>query len=672
MPDLLTNLLAKRSLPNPTPEQQAQADAQTKLAQAKGPLWKQLADRAISGGVGALKGLTGIGDQGPAGPTATNAGALLGAAVPFLGMGGEALSGLKGFYSRVDKVAQELPELIHPNKAISLFKNNASPEEMSYRGLDKFLASKGNQMIPKSEIIDHLTKNPAPQVGVKTLSGEGFKSMHGMPVTQTNAYLDSIKDAPKYSGYQLPGGENYRENLFTLPSTPKTTVPNISLEDVATPHSYIDEAGMRQHTWLASPGGEQHFNWDAGEPLTPSYEDPTHARAHAQDEVNRMLGNLQRGDNDYRSPHWNDPNVLAHSRTQDRHLPPTGEHPTWLQTIKPNAITQGTAPGLGDKIRNIENVQSDWHQTGAKEGYDTPEVRQHQLDIGSRNDAINQSLRDLRPDVVRAIGNIQLGGGFDGQNGPGVGSLKDYLDRFSRHPDTWHQSLNGYQVPAEDTERINHYLALRDEERRTHQEIMNTPTSLPPDAPFKSSWPDLALKHQLLDASRDPSITGISVTPGGELMKRGEGHSPQMNDQQLPGTLSRLLKPFGGEEPSTVEYPGKPRELHFSPPPEDWNNAPIYKEIGPYGGAIDPAAGQVIANHSGYEPNAWGDTRKLQEGGTPHSQPFMDYLREHQPATAVKAPLFKLTPEIKQAILKKGFPLLSLPLAGALADRQDQ
>lgn len=46
--------------------------------------WRGMADAAISGLVGAFKGATGLGDQGPAGPTATNAAALL-ASLPLLG-----------------------------------------------------------------------------------------------------------------------------------------------------------------------------------------------------------------------------------------------------------------------------------------------------------------------------------------------------------------------------------------------------------------------------------------------------------------------------------------------------------------------------------------------------------------------------------------------------------
>lgn len=47
--------------------------------------WRGYADSALSGLVGGFKGLTGLGDQGPAGATSTNAGALLGAAMPFMG-----------------------------------------------------------------------------------------------------------------------------------------------------------------------------------------------------------------------------------------------------------------------------------------------------------------------------------------------------------------------------------------------------------------------------------------------------------------------------------------------------------------------------------------------------------------------------------------------------------
>ena len=48
---------------------------------------------------------------------------------------------------------------------------------------------------------------------------------------------------------------------------------------------------------------------------------------------------------EFRSSHWEEPNVLAHARVNDREI-----------------------PGVGKSL-HIEEIQSDWHQAGRKEGY---------------------------------------------------------------------------------------------------------------------------------------------------------------------------------------------------------------------------------------------------------------------------------------------------------------
>jgi len=88
----------------------------------------------------------------------------------------------------------------------------------------------------------------------------------------------------KFSAHQLPGGKNYRELLLTMP--PK------------------DAKSKEQYEFFPKTGSQL-----------------------------------------YRSAHWDEPNVLAHIRFNER-----------------------TGPN-GERILFIEEVQSDWHQKGRKEGY---------------------------------------------------------------------------------------------------------------------------------------------------------------------------------------------------------------------------------------------------------------------------------------------------------------
>lgn len=103
----------------------------------------------------------------------------------------------------------------------------------------------------------------------------------------------------KFGKYTLPGGENYREILLTLPNKDNVT----------------REASVSPDGWGNTDGG------------TAGYVERGNTRA------------------DYRSGHWDQPNVLAHIRVNDR------------------------VDADGKKMLLVEEVQSDWHQAGRDKGY---------------------------------------------------------------------------------------------------------------------------------------------------------------------------------------------------------------------------------------------------------------------------------------------------------------
>jgi hypothetical protein len=115
---------------------------------------------------------------------------------------------------------------------------------------------------------------------------------------------------PKFSDYTLPGGENYREILLTLPEK------KLPLDE------FLESAGKKY-------GGNTPRNqWSAE-------DNATYERLLKEDP------SVSRG---YRSGHFRQPNVLAHMRVNDR-------------TVD------------GKKTLFIEEIQSDWHQAGRKKGY---------------------------------------------------------------------------------------------------------------------------------------------------------------------------------------------------------------------------------------------------------------------------------------------------------------
>lgn len=122
-----------------------------------------------------------------------------------------------------------------------------------------------------------------------------------------NLYVVNDERAlPKYKQYQLPGGTNYREVLLTLPSTQSPAMKR-----------YVELGDL---TRALTPSEQREYN---------------EARAAALLEV-------ERGGGGYRSNHWDQPNVLAHIRVNDR------------------------TDADGKRVLFVEELQSDWSQAGHK------------------------------------------------------------------------------------------------------------------------------------------------------------------------------------------------------------------------------------------------------------------------------------------------------------------
>lgn len=140
-----------------------------------------------------------------------------------------------------------------------------------------------------------------------------------------NAY-DATKEASntytKFGKYTMPGGENYREILLTMPA---------SGDDV----QKLNDISMRIH----------------GMPYTEIMADTSEMakmRLAVKREYKSLYGESGKTAEDrgmYRSNHWEQPNVLAHIRVNDR------------------------VDADGKKMLLVEEVQSDWHQAGRDKGY---------------------------------------------------------------------------------------------------------------------------------------------------------------------------------------------------------------------------------------------------------------------------------------------------------------
>ncbi len=236
-------------------------------------------------------------------------------------------------------------------------------------------------------------------------------------------FLDSgaaQTDSTKFASYTLPGGENYREILLTLPT--KRLNENEARKVLgARPDAKLSEA------------------------------DISYASRKAVDE--------------YKSSHFDEPNILAHMRVNDR------------------------IDADGKKMLLIEEVQSDWHQAGREKGYNTPQAK---AQMQKKLDDLDEERKNLRDEQAKLE---EMATPFTSQN---KDAPREILDR-------WNIVSN----------RLNN---LQREYAPIANQISSGSVGVP-DAPFKDTWHQLALKRALKEAV-DKGYDRIGLTTGAQEAKR--------------------------------------------------------------------------------------------------------------------------------------------------------
>ena len=246
-----------------------------------------------------------------------------------------------GFYSAAEEAALNLNRKSGSGEGFlnDLYKTpNVKKEEIETIGLDTFLKDKPN--VTKQEIEDFVFDN---KINVQEVQLRDIVDREKAVIEQSavdyaqgfitrdeyNDILRSSGKPTKYNKYTLPGGENYRELLLTLP----TKTP---LDSKTYGVGYTEGSVVRFNTRAEAEAYNQQM-----------YKGK--ANIFEQDRV----GDLSSYNNqaDYTSSHWSEPNVLAHIRMNDR------------------------VDVDGKKMSLIEEIQSDWHQAGREKGYNTPEKR---------------------------------------------------------------------------------------------------------------------------------------------------------------------------------------------------------------------------------------------------------------------------------------------------------
>jgi len=294
------------------------------------------------------------------------------------------------FYSQLfNTVTSKIKEM--PSKVQSIVpwlnKNNVKPAEMKWMGVEQWLRENAKDgRIDKQAFADFLKEN---QIEIKEVTkgvgtwkgeeyfvngnreanvgysdGEGWyfesDTSEGTEIFETKAEAmkaaeeDIIgaygKAETKYASYQLPGGENYKELLLTLP----VSVPSGAREAKNQLGDFWDR--------MSEKYGEL--------PQTALILKMTDAE---KEERRRLNAAVPPEPSPYRSAHWEEPNVVAHVRMNDRF------------------------DEDGNKVLFLEEVQSDWHQEGKKKGYNTGISKEEENEIIKIDNRINELMAKAEP-----------------------------------------------------------------------------------------------------------------------------------------------------------------------------------------------------------------------------------------------------------------------------------
>jgi hypothetical protein len=381
-------------------------------------------------------------------------------------------------FSRVDEAAQELPRTKGTGKEFMAELKKQSGVKKAELEDRKLSSLESAPKMTKEEFVNKLKEKPAPKIEetIKANPTDADLDARAMELIEKEAdemtedrlgkidrsnsyewldykegavqYLKSL-DYDKYlrqakrdieenggisltkfnrSDLRLPGGENYREILLRLPS------------------SYGEGSALAKEVRDLGYKGRI-------EDLTAN---TIRSFGGSEDLQNRWMNATGKGT--YRSGHWEEPNVLAHMRVQDR--------------VGPN----------GEKILHVEEIQSDWHQAGRKEGY----------------------RKEGQPERLKGEPFLMEDGtyGVKWEDGSvaNLGWGKSYAERLAQEGKL---------------------------------------TSTVPDAPFKKNWHELATK-KLMNYAIENGYDKVAFTPGAEQASRYD-LSKRIKDLQYVPEEQRLI-----------------------------------------------------------------------------------------------------------------------------------
>lgn len=451
-----------------------------------------------------------------------------------------------GFYSTVENALDAIkqdkgtPEQF---KAM-LLKNGAKQAELDWMGWDEHFENMLGT-ITKADIQDFIDSNniDVQEVVKGDYSNRNLEAvkvkpfiynvvdtktneivLHNVSQSRADEFIDNAHDGTntKFSQYQEPGGENYKELLLTMPVEPK--------DNAIHRLDYLKTIGMTE---------DEYFN-------LPDEERNSIHRDFVKWSDAKLASNSDKRKNEFVSSHFDEPNILAHVRFKEYNTP-------------------------NEKILFVEEFQSDWAQEGKKEGFrGTIKELPDNYGVSYMYDSV------YIVDMNNPGGYISKGDTYEEAKLKALEALNNkptiVPDMPFKQTDQWvklalrrmirYAAENGFdriawtngeqqaarydlskQINEVEVEKGSakkswvYKLTFRDKNDNPFIDYANTPNEL--EALVGKELTNKIISD-VVESHSYKSYTGVDLKVGGEGMKA-------FYDSIIPSTASKLIKPFGGK-----------------------------------------------------------------------------------------------------------------------------
>lgn len=569
-----------------------------------------------------------------------------------------AIKGMPGFYSRLERAAAGLPEkALHPSKLMALLKNSVegvSNDELAYRKVPEFLEGALGS-VRKNDFLSHLEGHPAPTVTQRTFGGEPDLSKWRIETHQGDPHRGTDfgygLSAPRYevigpdgptdavygrresaehalkglaersvrpqfpsSSLQVPGGTSYRERAFEMPENAMSNVPFrgghfMSPESQSGQIAPVNQIGHTRWNerplFSGEPGRhieELQSDW-ASAGYNEGYHDPAAVKM-AEDRHMEAASRLAQ------IMGWRTPSNKAEAWAVKDMFPPLDRPPA-------GGFPGGSHVALNDLLDATRNLHEVLGQKVPpfpfSQQWPDLMLKQHLLDVSGEPDKkwlgfTTGDVQNDRYDLRKHVGRVQYEHGIESPrftNGHSKGELK-----------VWDPAGQLIIHEVADPEDLHRYIGhdLRD------KLFQSNPSSAYGTGGIRE-------------------LSSLDLTVGGEGKR-------QLYDKMFPSRFDKLVRPFGGRVQAGEALALRPQARAGA-----MNSGHLVVDEPETEGMFTGAKWHTVADLLPKGANDPMAVRALAEQ--------VNASRNRFPRTTPTW-FTSLTPEMKAAILKKGFPLLGL------------